>query len=196
MSPDLDAAHAKGPMNTGHEALVCADCHQSAPGTMRQQIQANLAYAIGTRSRAVNFGFAPVTSRDCTSCHDRPKDRHPVSRFLEPRFADARRETQAHLCTGCHAEHSGRRVTSGSDFCSHCHEDLREAEDALHKDLVAQDDWKSCLRCHDFHGNHTNKLPETLEEAFSETVVQQYLVGGDSPYGEPSRVAVKRRIHE
>lgn len=192
MSPNLDAAHAKGPMNVGHETLTCDECHQSARGTLRQQIQANVAYALGTRTLAVDFGFAPVTSRECSSCHDRPKDRHPVSRFLEPRFSEARRETQAHRCVGCHAEHTGVRVSSGSEFCSHCHDDLRNEGDDLHKEVAGQDQWQSCLRCHDFHGNHTNKVPETLDTAYPESIVKQYLVDGESPYGAPRVTAVQR----
>src|SRR6187401_720798 len=80
---------ASGPMNTGHEALECRSCHLPAPGTMRQQIQANFKYLLGRRESEADFGYRPVSNDTCIDCHDRPNDRHPVSRFLEPRFDEA-----------------------------------------------------------------------------------------------------------
>jgi hypothetical protein len=35
--PEAVRFHAKGPPNTGHDALACSDCHKDAPGTMRQR---------------------------------------------------------------------------------------------------------------------------------------------------------------
>jgi hypothetical protein len=34
--------HSPGLANSGHEKLKCSDCHRLAPGSVRQQIQANL----------------------------------------------------------------------------------------------------------------------------------------------------------
>jgi len=47
--PDYDNFHARGPMNSGHDTIKCESCHQDAPGSYRQQIQANLRYALGLR---------------------------------------------------------------------------------------------------------------------------------------------------
>jgi hypothetical protein len=35
--PQVVRFHAKGPPNTGHDALACSDCHKDAPETMRQR---------------------------------------------------------------------------------------------------------------------------------------------------------------
>jgi hypothetical protein len=47
--PQFERVYAKGPPNTGHEMLACADCHTKAPGTLRQQLQAKLQYWLGNR---------------------------------------------------------------------------------------------------------------------------------------------------
>src|SRR5438445_13571066 len=76
---------ASGPMNTGHEGLNCRSCHVPAPGTTRQQIQANFKHLIRLRPESADFGYSPVSNENCLSCHDRPNDKQQVSRFLEPR---------------------------------------------------------------------------------------------------------------
>ena len=43
---------AKGPANPRHGALECSDCHDSAPGTVRQQVQAAVAFGLGLRETA------------------------------------------------------------------------------------------------------------------------------------------------
>ena len=190
LSPELQSARAKGPMNRGHESLTCESCHLAAPGTTRQQIQANIAYLLGTRKSPADFGYEAVGNDDCLACHERPNDRHPVFRFLEPRFADARREVGAHQCMGCHAEHRGTRVTNDGTFCRSCHERFEmDADPATpsHQELADQGVWQSCLRCHDFHGNHVKGAPGDLDEAAPEGAVHEYLMGGDSPYGEARR---------
>jgi hypothetical protein len=48
--PQFERVYAKGPPNTGHETLACADCHTKAPGTARQQLQAKLQYWLGNRA--------------------------------------------------------------------------------------------------------------------------------------------------
>ena len=175
LSPELESARATGPL--------------------RQQIQANVAYALGRRGAPADFGFKAVSNKDCLACHERPNDRHPVFRFLEPRFQDARREVGAHECVGCHAEHSGARVTNDGAFCGSCHEDLEiEADPAhpTHRELAVQGAWQSCLRCHDFHGNHVGAPPSALDAAAPEAEVREYLRGGQSPYGEARRFSARK----
>ncbi len=82
--------HAFGPANVGHEQLECGDCHRPARGTTRQQAQANVRFLLGHAKTKVAFGHEPVTNDVCQECHARPRDRHPVSRFVEPRFEKAR----------------------------------------------------------------------------------------------------------
>lgn len=179
-------------MNSGHETLACAQCHQAAQGTARQQIQANIDHLLGRRAHPADFAFRPVGNQDCLACHDRPDDRHPVFRFLEPRFSEARKNIQAHTCAGCHAEHSGARVTHDGEFCSNCHESLKTEGDTLHLPLAIDQDWKSCLRCHDFHGNHVKKAPTDLNLAAPAEQVDAYLLGGPSPYGSERRFTARK----
>lgn len=184
-----NALVARGPIQAGHEALACADCHQRARGSLRQQIQANIAFALGYRHRMADFGKVRVTSDTCLSCHERPNDRHPIYRFQEPRFEKAVAEIDATSCLGCHSEHTARRVEAqvGQTYCSACHDGLQMKSDPLdvpHVTLIADKNWATCLGCHDFHGNHPVKAPVLLRDAASPAAVADYLAQGPSPYGD------------
>lgn len=180
--------HARGPMNTGHGKLTCAACHKNAPGSFRQQIQANLRHAFGRREGpAPFFGRLPVGNADCLACHERPDDRHPVYRFLEPRFSQAREKLRPHQCVSCHAEHHGRRVTlAETGYCVNCHKDTRLKKDPIdvsHADLIAGKQWDSCLGCHDFHGNHIMQTEKSVDKRTPKEKIRAYFDGGPSPYG-------------
>lgn len=186
---------AAGPMNSGHEGMACNNCHRPAPGTLRQQLQANARFVLGMRRAPVDFGERSVENSDCTNCHDRPFDRHPVSRFTEPRFADARAALTVHQCQGCHREHSGARVTTAVDYCSHCHGDLQLASDPLdksHAELARERRFETCLGCHDFHGNHLLTFPKQVGEAIPLTQLEEYFAGGASPYPNALRQTAKK----
>ena len=47
-TPGREAWHNAGPATPGHESFACAECHVEAPGTVRQQLQANARAALGT----------------------------------------------------------------------------------------------------------------------------------------------------
>src|SRR5687768_17936301 len=79
--PDRPTMKMPGPFNTGHEEVACDSCHRSAPGTFRQQIQANVRWLIGERRERADVGAKPVDNAACSACHDRPDDRHPTFRF-------------------------------------------------------------------------------------------------------------------
>jgi hypothetical protein len=192
--------HAKGPMNTGHENLSCAECHQDAPGSFRQQIQANVRYALGLRETPAAFGRLPVGNGQCLACHERPNDRHPVYRFLEPRFAPARAKLRVHQCAACHAEHQGKRVTLAEfGYCAQCHKDTRLKKDPLdvsHADLIAAKQWGSCLGCHDFHGNHIMQTEKSLDKRVPAERLRAYFDGGPSPYGDARHHKAKKGAHD
>ena len=57
-APQAERFHAKGPANTGHAELACAECHKAAPGTVRQQLQAKVQYWLGQRSTDAAWGSA------------------------------------------------------------------------------------------------------------------------------------------
>jgi hypothetical protein len=186
LAPSQEKLHVRGPMNTGHEEFKCTSCHKPARGTLRQQLQANVRYLLGLREMAADFGQRDVTSEICLECHDRPKDRHPVYRFLEPRFAKARANLQPQFCISCHLEHHGRRVTRREiGYCVNCHKDTKLKNDPItisHADLITAEHWESCLGCHDFHGNHVMKTKTVVKEAFTPEQIRIYFEGGPSPY--------------
>jgi hypothetical protein len=184
-----------GPSNIGHEQLSCESCHRSAPGTLRQQAQANIRWLFGLRAKAVEIGAVPVSSATCTECHVRPDDRHPVYRFFEPRFAEARREMKLERCASCHYEHTGKRVTTEISFCRNCHADLRLARDPLdfsHELLVRTEQWDRCLGCHDFHGNHLHRAPSLVTDTIDPDILREYFNGSPSPYGMEKRHSARR----
>jgi hypothetical protein len=188
-----------GPMNSGHEDMDCLYCHETAAGTTRQQIQANVRYWLGLRQTAVDFGHRPVTSENCQQCHERPADNHPIFRFLEPRFAEARQAIQPESCLSCHQEHQGQRVTSDPANCVHCHQDTVLEEDPItipHAELINRQEWASCLGCHDFHGNHVMTLRTDTAELIPPAQIQHYFGGGPSPYSDVTRYQAKESPDE
>lgn len=177
---------AHGPVQAGHAKVACDGCHIPSPGNTRQQIQAKLHHAIGWRADNVDFGRAAVDSAACLTCHERPNERHPIYRFREPRFIEAVQVVSADSCLGCHSEHQDRRIDTGPEICSACHDDLKMKNDPLdvaHADLVAQEQWGSCMGCHDFHGNHAFKPPTALASRIPPAVINAYFANGASPYG-------------
>jgi predicted CXXCH cytochrome family protein len=151
---------------------------------------------LGLRETPVHVGHVPVDDETCAGCHDNPDDRHPIHRFAEPRFAEARRDIGADRCVSCHGEHGGGRVTvDGIGFCVECHAEMEVEDDPAspsHAELVADERWTTCLGCHDFHGNHVREVPNTLDAALGTDAIEHYFGGGPSPYGEEKRVTADR----
>lgn len=182
-------------MNTGHESLACDSCHRPADGTIRQQLQANVKYWLGMRKTEADFGNKDVGNADCLQCHERPFDRHPVFRFNEPRFREARQAIAPQNCVSCHREHSDVRVTARSGYCVECHSDLELKNDPIdvsHVDLARQQRWQTCLGCHDFHGNHVMDTPKRLSDAHSLAELDRYFAGGKSPYPNELRARARK----
>ena len=183
-----------GGMNLGHEELSCESCHLPQAGTTRQQLQAQISYWLGQRDDWIHFNTVPTSNEICISCHERPDDRHPVYRFREPRFRDARAAIGADRCASCHQEHSEARVTQPATFCRTCHEDTEIKNDPLdvkHAELIDGQRWETCLGCHDFHGNHLYETPERLEEAASPAAVDAYLAGDRQLYSSSKKHPAK-----
>jgi hypothetical protein len=179
-----------GDMNTGHEQLRCATCHVSQVGTARQQLQAQVDYWLGRRSDWIFFGTLPASNETCIGCHGRPDDRHPVYRFREPRFREARAAIGADQCSSCHREHNGVRVTQPATFCQTCHRDTTLKNDPIdvpHSTLIEQQRWETCLGCHDFHGNHDYPTPQRLQQATAPEMISRYLAGEGWLYSRSTR---------
>ena len=190
LMPNGEKLRAAGPANTGHEQLACAQCHTPAEGTPRQQIQANVRYLLGLRATPADFIHEEVGNVDCQACHQNDDDQHPVYRFNEPRFAEARAELAPQYCVSCHAEHTGQRVTAEPTMCASCHADLVVLQDPIdptHEALVGSEQWNTCLSCHDFHGNHVRTTPTRLEEGTPEEAIARYFAGGPPIYGTELR---------
>jgi len=197
--PEQASLSTPGPTNTGHEALKCQDCHLSAAGNARQQIQANIRYWLGWREKLVDFQHQAVNNKQCQACHINPKDTHPVHRFNEPRFAKARKNIQPHYCVSCHREHKGGRVTNTMTFCKECHQDLvlkNEPLEISHEELTQQEHWTSCLGCHDFHGNHIMEEPSTMDKILTPNTIINYFKGSPSPYSDQKNYQAKEAINQ
>jgi len=187
LAPGQEHLLAPGSMNPGHEELACESCHVEAQGSIRQQLQANARYLLGLRPDPVDFGRKDVDNGDCLACHRRPFDRHPVFRFNEPRFAEARKKLAPQLCFGCHSEHTGERVSVQAGYCVQCHDGLEMRSDPLdvsHEKLIAAKRWSTCLGCHDFHGNHVMKTPIRVDQAIAPPRIESYFARGSSPYSK------------
>ena len=186
--PKNEEYMAKGEFNTGHQDLQCVHCHKDAPGTARQQIQRNLQYFIGADVSKVDFGTSDVGNEACLSCHARPNDNHPVYRFLEPKFKDARQEIHPEKCVSCHAEHKHERVTfKKTDYCINCHKDIKIEDDPLdikHSQLIKNELWNTCIQCHDFHGNHEMKVATKLNDTIPLEKINAYFEGKEDPYSK------------
>lgn len=180
-----------GALHYGHETLLCHECHQQAKGSFRQQIQANLRYFLGWRSTSVAFNFVVPDNRDCLACHEREDDHHPVYRFNEPRFSQARKAIQPQQCQSCHQQHKEVMFTAEVQNCRYCHQEMQLKDDPLvmsdvasHTDLIEQKQWPSCLACHDFHGNHVMKVPVNEKMMIDAKALNRYLAGkaNSDPY--------------
>lgn len=180
-----------GPLNTGHEGLSCNACHTEAKGNLMQQLQTNISYTFGARKKSVDFGTENVDTKKCLECHDRPNDRHPTHRFLEPKYKDAIKVINATQCETCHREHNDTRVVlPDGNFCVNCHYDLEVTNDPIdtpHSELIANEQWSTCLQCHDFHGNHVYKAPEKMKDTIQLKKIQAYLKGGKDPFADKKK---------
>lgn len=193
------AYRAPGPLIAGHQNFSCNECHDGAEGSFRQQLQANIQYALGRRVKYAPMGFKPVTNKVCGDCHQRPKDTHPVYRFMEPKYRKVREKLKVQECNTCHREHQGNRVSVSISMCSYCHEKLVMKKDPLdvkHEQLVKQKRWGSCLGCHDFHGNHQYKAPTKIAQKISPLVIEDYFKSRKSPYGSTKLEKARKSRHD
>lgn len=180
-----------GPMNTGHEEFSCSSCHADAEGSLWAQTQSNLQYSIGLRENSVDYGTMDVETKKCLACHERDNDRHPTHRFLEPKYKEAVEKINTASCITCHAEHNAKRlVLSEVNYCMHCHSDLTVKNDPLdisHEQLIAEEQWDTCLQCHDFHGNHEYKTPSAMKDTISYEALTKYFEGGNDPFSKKKK---------
>jgi hypothetical protein len=105
------------------------------------------------------FGGRDVLQESCERCHGQELkdavDKHPRSKFTDPRNAELLEKLDATQCVTCHVEHRpeitrAMGVTLAGDFCAHCHQDI--AQDRPSHKGMAYDTCNSA-GCHKFHDN-------------------------------------------
>jgi len=113
-SPLLKPARAfllPGKTSHGHYQieLACESCHASP------------------------FGGRDALQEACERCHGQELkdavDKHPRSKFADPRNAELAEKLDATMCVTCHVEHrpeitAALGVTLAGDFCAYCHQDI------------------------------------------------------------------------
>ena len=127
------------PGNTSHAhyqiELACESCHTSP------------------------FGGREALQEACERCHGEELkdaiDKHPRSKFTDPRNAELAEKLDATLCVTCHVEHRPEitrtmGVTVAGDFCAHCHQDIGKDRPS-HAGMA----FNTCnsAGCHKFHDN-------------------------------------------
>jgi hypothetical protein len=108
---------------------------------------------------ASRFGGREGLQQSCERCHGQELkdavDKHPRSKFTDPRNAELAEKLDATLCVTCHVEHRPEitrtmGVTLAGDFCFHCHQDI--AKDRPSHAGMGFDTCNSA-GCHKFHDN-------------------------------------------
>lgn len=95
----------------------------------------------------------------CVKCHGdalkEARDKHPKSKFTDPRNADRLAKLDARYCVTCHVEHRPEithdmGLTLPIDYCFKCHEDIAE-ERPSHEGMG----FETCASagCHNYHDN-------------------------------------------
>lgn len=128
-----------------------------APGKMTQghyQIEQSC-----TTCHTDGYKGHEVIEKACMDCHSKElkkfRDKHPFSKFRDPRNADRLENIDALKCITCHSEHNFEEthkigVTQPSDYCFKCHKDIAKDRPS-HKGMK----FNTCSTtgCHNYHDN-------------------------------------------
>jgi hypothetical protein len=127
------------------------------------------------------FGGRDSLQEACVKCHGTElkdaDDKHPKSKFTDPRNADRAAKLDATYCVTCHVEHRPEitktmGVTVANDVCFHCHSG--ENDIAKERPSHAGMKFDTCTNagCHNFHDNralYEDFLLKHLHEAPTQT---------------------------
>lgn len=105
------------------------------------------------------FGGTDALQQSCVGCHGQElkdaNDKHPKSKFTDPRNAERVAALDARVCVTCHREHRpgitrAMAVTMPDDYCFLCHKDIARDRPS-HAGLA----FNTCASagCHNFHDN-------------------------------------------
>jgi predicted CXXCH cytochrome family protein len=106
-----------------------------------------------------SFTTAEDLQAGCVNCHGaelkEAEDKHPLTKFLDPRNAPLLEQIDATQCVTCHTEHRPRMtnamaVTLPDDLCVHCHQSIGEDRPS-HAGMAF--DTCASSGCHNFHDN-------------------------------------------
>lgn len=126
-----------GHMTSGHHQIeiACESCHTSP------------------------FGGHEILQNACVRCHGaalaQADDKHPLTKFTDPRNAELLAHLDARQCVTCHVEHRpeitlAMGMTQPKDVCVNCHQDIA-TERPSHRDMKF--DTCTSSGCHNFHDN-------------------------------------------
>ena len=125
------------------------------------------------------FGGGEVLQDACMNCHGaelkEADDKHPRSKFTDPRNADRLQKIDALHCVTCHTEHkpeitSKMGVTVPQDVCMHCHVDIADDRPS-HKGM----EFTTCSSsgCHNYHDNRALYEDFLLKHLHEEDVLKE-----------------------
>ncbi len=106
-----------------------------------------------------SFTDKDVIQEACMNCHgtalEQAKDKHPKSKFTDPRNADRLAVLDARYCATCHVEHRPEMTTAMGltlppDYCHLCHQDIADDRPS-HADM--EFDTCASAGCHNYHDN-------------------------------------------
>jgi hypothetical protein len=130
-------AFLPGATTSGHHQieLACESCHTNG-----------FAESDAMQAACVGCHGAELTAAD---------DKHPLSKFTDPRNAELLASIDATQCVTCHVEHrpeitAPMAVTQPGDYCVLCHRDIA-TERPSHEGMAF--DTCASSGCHNFHDN-------------------------------------------
>lgn len=126
------------------------------------------------------FGGREALQEACVKCHGAElkaaDDKHPKSKFTDPRNADRAALLDATQCVTCHVEHRPgitrfASVTLPDDYCAICHQDIGK-DRPTHQGLT----FTTCVSsgCHNFHDNRALYEDFLLKHAAEPGLLEQY----------------------
>lgn len=126
------------------------------------------------------FGGPALRQEACEGCHagelQATGDKHPLSKFTDPRNAPLLERIDATRCETCHTEHRPEitlpmGLTQPADYCVHCHQDIakdRPSHEGMKFDTC------SSSGCHRYHDNQATYEDFLLRHAGQPAMLDRF----------------------